>query len=87
MIPGEESATVTSVLPSAASLRMGFPVRLNSVSLRALLALPFLLAMFSRVVLFDSSKVTKSPRRVMVDASGLRAQIDLPLHFFCSLLL
>uniref|UniRef100_A0A2P2Q999 Uncharacterized protein MANES_15G141400 n=1 Tax=Rhizophora mucronata TaxID=61149 RepID=A0A2P2Q999_RHIMU len=66
---------------------MGFPIGLHGISLGALLALPLLLPMFSRIVLFDASEVTESPRRVVVDACGLRAQINLPLHLFCSLLL
>lgn len=66
---------------------MSFPIGLNGISLGALLTLPFLLAMLSGEVLFDTSKITESPRWVMVDASGLRAKIHFPLHFFCTLLL
>lgn len=52
--PGEESTTVASVLSSAASLRMSLPIRLNSIPLGALLALPLFLAVLSREVLFDA---------------------------------
>lgn len=52
---------------------MGFPIGLHGVSLGALIALPFLLAVFSRIVLFDASEVAKSSRRIMVDACGLGA--------------
>lgn len=66
---------------------MGLPIRLHGVPLGALLALPFLLAMFSREVFFDAGEVAESSRGVMVDACGFGAQVDLASGFFCGLLL
>ncbi len=60
-LPREESATVTSVFSSTTGLGMGFPIRLHSISLRALFTLPLLLAVLTRVVLFDACEVSKSP--------------------------
>jgi hypothetical protein len=55
---------------------------LNSVFLRTLLALPFLLAVFPAEVLLYSGEVTESSRVVVVDASFFRANIDLLSDLF-----
>lgn len=58
-IPREKSATIAAILASAAGLRMSLPIRLDCVLLRALLAFPFLLAMFPAIVLLDPGEVTE----------------------------
>lgn len=57
--PREKSATIAAILASAAGLRMSLPIRLDCVLLRALLAFPFLLAMFPAIVLLDPGEVTE----------------------------
>ena len=60
-LPREKSAAVASVFSSATSLGMGLPIRLHGIPLGTFLALPLLLAVLSRVVLFDAGEVTESP--------------------------
>lgn len=55
---GEDSATVTLILPGATGLGVGFPVRLNCILLGALVTLPFLLPMFSAEMLLYPCKIT-----------------------------
>lgn len=76
--PGEESATIATILTRATGLTMSLPIRLNGITLGALLALELLLAVFARVVLLDAGEVTKGSSWVMVDTSGLRTQVHLP---------
>ncbi len=64
--PGKQGTTITAVLTSSAGFRMSFPVGLNSVSLRALVTLPLLLAMFATEVLLDASQVPQGARRVVM---------------------
>nr|GMD28366.1 hypothetical protein BHM03_00029805 [Ipomoea batatas] len=54
-------------------------LKLDSILLGALIALPFLLPMLSAEVFLDPSKVPQSSRRVMVNAALLRAYIHLLL--------
>nr|GLL33888.1 hypothetical protein B296_00055650 [Ipomoea trifida] len=61
---------------------MSFPIRLDSILLGALIALPFLLPMLSAEVFLDPSEVPESSRRVMVNAALLRAYIHLLLDHF-----
>lgn len=82
-LPGEDGTTVTFVFPSTTDLGMGFPVRLNSVSLGAFFTFPFLLAVFSRVVLLDASEITQCSTWVMVDAGRLWTHINA-LSNFCA---
>nr|GMD38373.1 hypothetical protein CR513_16880 [Ipomoea batatas] len=50
-------SAVTSILPSATSLGMGFPIRLHGVAFRALVAFPLLLAVFPAEVLLYSASM------------------------------
>lgn len=77
MKPGEEGSTVTLVFPSPTNLAMSFPIGLNGVLLRAFLALPLLLSVFSAVVLLDAGQVPERPGRVVVHAGLLGADVDL----------
>ena len=54
---------------------MSLPVRLHSVPLRALVALPLLLAVFTAEVLLDAREITQRARRVVMNAALLRAHI------------
>lgn len=54
-IPGKKSTTVTFILPSTTSLRMGFPIGLNSIFLRTFVTLPFLLTVLPAKMLLDAS--------------------------------
>lgn len=86
-VPGENGATVATVLSSTTSLRMSFIIRMNSVSLGTFLARPLLFAVFPTEMFFDTGEIAQSSSRVMVDASLLRANIDTFPHFFtCPLL-
>ncbi|OAY79049.1 hypothetical protein ACMD2_04491 [Ananas comosus] len=83
----EEEEGVTLVLPSATNLAMGFPVRLNSILLGALITLPLLLPMLPEEVLLDPSEVPKSPRGVMVHAGHFWAYVHLLPHLLVACLL
>lgn len=76
MLPGKDGTTVTFILPSATSLLVSFPIRLNSIFLRAFITFPFLLTMFTAEVFFNPSQVTKCPSRIMMNTARLRAYIN-----------
>ena len=87
-VPREKGSTITSVLSSATSLGMSFPIRLNSVPLRTLITFPFLLAMLSTKVLLDSRQVPKSPQWIMMNTACFWTHINfLPYNLFVSSLL
>ena len=79
-IPGEECAAVTAILASSAGLGVSFPIRLHRVALGALLALPLLLAVLPAEMLLDACEVPQRPRRIVVHARRLRADVHLLLH-------
>jgi|APAra0007618257_1042622.scaffolds.fasta_scaffold11224_1 hypothetical protein len=85
-LPREDGTTVTSILFGTTGLRVSFPIRLNSVTLRALIALPLFLTVLPIVMLLDSGEVSESTCGVMVDARGLRTKVHLPPHLFVGLL-
>lgn len=80
ILSGKEGATVTFILPSPTGLGVGFPVRLNSVFLGALVTLPLLLAVFPAEVLLDARQVAQGSPWVVVDAALLRTYIHLLPH-------
>lgn len=55
---------------------MSFPIRLNRVFLRTLVAFPLLLAVFSTKMLLYPRKIPQSSRRVVMYARSFRAHID-----------
>lgn len=59
---------------------MGFAIRLDGVFLGAALAFVLLLAVFPAEMLFDSGEITECSRRIVVDACGLRADVDALPH-------
>lgn len=78
--PGKQSPTITTILASSASFHVGFPVGLNCVFLGAPLALILLLAMLPAEMFLDSGEITEGSRGIMMNASGLRADIN-PLSY------
>ena len=63
---------------------MRFPIGFYRVFLRASLALPFLLAVFSAEVLLYSGKIAECSRRIVVDAGRFRTDIDALTHLIVS---
>lgn len=55
---------------------MGLPVGLNRITLRTLVALPFLLTVLPTEVFLDARKVSQRPGRIMMHAARLRADIN-----------
>ena len=63
---------------------MSLPIGLDCIFLRALFALPLLLAVLPAEVLLYSGQIAESSRRMVVDARRLRADIDFLFHLFAS---
>jgi hypothetical protein len=58
--PREECTTVTTILFGTTSLGVSFPIRLNSVTLRAFIAFPLLFTVFTVIMFLDSGEVSES---------------------------
>ena len=59
-LPREDGTTVTAILFGTTSLRVSFPIRLNSVTLRAFLAFKLLLTVLPVIMLLDTGEVSES---------------------------
>lgn len=59
---------------------MGFPIGLDGIFLRTLITLPVLLTMLTAEVLLDACEIPKRARWIVVNAAGLRANINPFLH-------
>ncbi|MFS8005820.1 hypothetical protein Hanom_Chr13g01241821 [Helianthus anomalus] len=75
-------STITLVLSSTTNFAMSFPIRLNCILFRTLFALPLLLTMLTKIMLLNSGKISKSSRRIMMNTTYLRTNINLLLHNF-----
>lgn len=86
-LPREYCPAIALVFSRSTGLRMSFPIRLNSITLRALCTLPFLLTMFPAKMLLNTSQVSKCPWWVIMHTRLLGAHIHPFSYFFaCSLL-
>jgi len=65
--PVKQSPTIAFILASATDFGVSFPIGLNGVFLRTLVAFPFLLAVLSAKVLFNPSQITKSSRGIVMN--------------------
>lgn len=81
-LPGEKGSTITSIFSCSACFGMSFPIWLNSIYFRTFFTLPFFLSMFSAKMFLDSSKITKSSRRMVMNASRFRTNVCSFLVFF-----
>lgn len=66
--PREQSATIAFILSGTANLGVSLPIGLNRVFLRALVAFPLLLAVFSAEVLLNPREIPQRSRRIVVNA-------------------
>ena len=80
-LPGEaEAAGVADEFTVAADLGVGLPVGVQGVGLGASTALPPADAMLPAEMLLDACEVPQRPRRIVVHARRLRADVHLLLH-------
>lgn len=85
--PREDGATITFVLPSAASLGVSLQIRLHCILFRAFLTFPFLFAVFSEEVLLDASEISQCSAWIMVNTCDFWAYVySFPCLNVCSLL-
>lgn len=84
--PRKEGTTITLILPSTTNLNMSLPIRLNSIFLRTFITFPLLFTMFSTKMLLNSSQISQSSRRIMMNTARFRTNINpLPNLFARSL--
>lgn len=81
-IPGEKGSTVAFIFSSATSFRVSLPIRLNCVDLGAFLTLPLLLTVLPAVVFLDPRKISKCPRRMVMNTRRFRAHIGSLFNLF-----
>lgn len=74
--PREKGAAIAAVLAGSACLVMGFPIGLNGILLRTLITLPFLLTVLTAEVLLDAGEIPERAQWIVVDAAGLRTNIN-----------
>lgn len=74
-LPRKQGATIAAVLSSPTGFHVRFPVRLHGVFLRAPLAFKLLLPVFPAEMLLNSGEISERPRRIVVDAARLRADV------------
>lgn len=79
IIPWEEGATVTFVFSCTTCFCVSFPIRLDCIFLGTFFTFPLLLTVLSTEVLFYTSEVSKSSRRIMVDATLLWTDVNFLL--------